>query len=187
MATLRTDYINDILAAAMDGKRQYRMIQNANGTVSFEDVTVYDQNGDTFSAGDVNGIDAQVNANTENIATNTSNIATNTANIATNTANIATNTANIKSLSDRIVSLGSINPNSSKNIKMSGRICLYAFENASNTDNTIFFAVKHSDGCVFYYIHQSEYISILNTATVGTFQVTVGGSSWDKLTEIVIE
>ena len=112
MATLRTDYVNDILAAAMDGKRQYRMIQNANGTVSFEDVTVYDQNGDTFSAGDVNGIDAQINTNTGNIATNASNISslgtrmttdernisTNTDNIATNADNIATNTQNISKL-----------------------------------------------------------------------------------------
>ena len=89
MATLRTDYVNDILAAAMDGKRQYQMINNPNGTVSFVDVTQYDQNGDTFSAGDVNGIDTQINENTSNIATNTSDISTNTSNIQTNASNIA--------------------------------------------------------------------------------------------------
>jgi hypothetical protein len=49
MATLRTNYKDDILAAAMDGKRQYQMIQNGNGTVSFVDVTDYTQNGDTFT------------------------------------------------------------------------------------------------------------------------------------------
>ena len=69
MATLRTNYKDDILAAAMDGKRQYQMINNPNGTVSFVDVTDYTQNGDTFSSGDVNAIDAQVNANTTHFDT----------------------------------------------------------------------------------------------------------------------
>ena len=82
MATLRTNYQDDILAAAMDGKRQYQMINNPNDTVSFVDVTDYTQNGDTFSAGDVNGIDTQVNANTQNIATNAGNIIINANNIA---------------------------------------------------------------------------------------------------------
>lgn len=81
MATLRTDYVNDILAPSMDNKRQYRMIQNANGTVSFEDVTDYDQNGDIFSAGDVNGIDAQINENTGNITNNSNAIIANTTRI----------------------------------------------------------------------------------------------------------
>lgn len=102
MATLRTNYKDDILAAAMDGKRQYQMINNPNGTVSFVDVTDYTQNGDIFSAGDVNGIDTQVNANTQNIATNTQNIATNARNIATNTSNIETNRQNISTNSQAI-------------------------------------------------------------------------------------
>ena len=74
---MRTDYVNDILAAAMDGKRQYQMINNPNGTVSFVDVTQYDQNGDILSAGDINGIDTQINVNTANIATNAENITKN--------------------------------------------------------------------------------------------------------------
>ena len=116
MATLRTNYKDDILAAAMDGKRQYQMIQNGNGTVSFVDVTDYTQNGDTFTSGDVNGIDAQVNTNTTNIATNAGNISTNAENIASNTQNISnlssrlstdegkisTNTTNIANLSDML-------------------------------------------------------------------------------------
>lgn len=58
---LREDYKNDILASGMDNKRQYRMIQNANNTISLEDVTDYDQNGDTFSAGDINQTNNHVN------------------------------------------------------------------------------------------------------------------------------
>ena len=64
MSTIRTNYKDDILAAAMDGKRQYQMINNPNGTVSFNDVTEYTQNGDVFSAGDINSTNAKINENT---------------------------------------------------------------------------------------------------------------------------
>lgn len=55
-----------------------------------------------ITASNLNNIENQVDANTDDIAdlqtdvaTNTSNISTNTANIATNTTNIATNTSNL--------------------------------------------------------------------------------------------
>lgn len=41
---------DDILASSMNGKRQYNMIYNSNGTISLEDVTKYSQVGNDFSA-----------------------------------------------------------------------------------------------------------------------------------------
>lgn len=119
MATLRTNYKDDILAAAMDGKRQYQMINNPNGTVSFIDVTEYTQRGDTFSSGDINNTNELVNENhthirsqaTElsnhesRISTNEGNIATNTSNIETNRQNISINSQAISRNSGRIASL----------------------------------------------------------------------------------
>lgn len=47
---LKTDYKDDGFA----GNRKYRMITNADGTMSFEDVTPYDPVGDSFGAKDIN-------------------------------------------------------------------------------------------------------------------------------------
>lgn len=52
--TLNTDYQNDVLSSAMNGKRKYKMITNSDGTVSFEDVTTYTQTGSDWAAGDIN-------------------------------------------------------------------------------------------------------------------------------------
>ena len=41
MADLRTDYKDDVLNINTNERRKYRMIPNADGTVSFEDVTDY--------------------------------------------------------------------------------------------------------------------------------------------------
>ena len=68
---LKVDYKNDILASSMDGKRQYTMIENQNGTVSFEDVTEYDQEGDTLSAGDFNTTNAEINGLTKVVISST--------------------------------------------------------------------------------------------------------------------
>ena len=59
--TLSTDYKDDVLASAMDGKRRYNMIQNSDGTVSFEDVTDYTQVGSTFGAAQINATNEAVN------------------------------------------------------------------------------------------------------------------------------
>lgn len=61
MADLRTDYKDDILDTSVNTQRKYRMVTNDDGTVSFVDVTVYTQNGDTFGASEVNKIHAAVN------------------------------------------------------------------------------------------------------------------------------
>lgn len=64
---LKTDYKDDILAS---GKREYEMTNNANGTVSLEDVSVYAQTGDNFGGSDINATNTAVNA----LIDNTSNI-----------------------------------------------------------------------------------------------------------------
>lgn len=59
---LPTDFKDDILAESMSGKRRYRIIQNADGTVSLDDVTDYEQVGSTFGAKQVNDISSAVNS-----------------------------------------------------------------------------------------------------------------------------
>lgn len=54
MATLKTNYKDDILDTSVNTQRKYRMVNNADGTISLEDVTVYTQNGDSFGAADIN-------------------------------------------------------------------------------------------------------------------------------------
>ena len=54
METLKTNYKDDILDASANTQRKYRMVNNADGTISLEDVTVYTQNGDSFGAADIN-------------------------------------------------------------------------------------------------------------------------------------
>ena len=62
MADLKTNYKDDVLDTSKNEKRKYRMIQNEDGTVSFEDVTEYTQIGDTFGAADMNKTNEEVNA-----------------------------------------------------------------------------------------------------------------------------
>lgn len=57
--SLKTDYKDDILAYG--NLRKYQMIQNNDGTVSFQDVTQYEQTGDVFGAGDINRTNQAVN------------------------------------------------------------------------------------------------------------------------------
>lgn len=49
-----TYYQNDVLNSSMNGRRRYNMINNPDGTVSFEDVTDYTQVGSDWTAGDIN-------------------------------------------------------------------------------------------------------------------------------------
>ena len=62
MSDLRTDFKDDVLNVTTNEKRKYRMINNADGTISFEDVTDYVQQGDTFGATEVNQIIEKVNS-----------------------------------------------------------------------------------------------------------------------------
>lgn len=57
--SLRTDYKND----KFSGQRKYREIINLDGTISLEDVTDYVEDGDVFSADDINIINATINEN----------------------------------------------------------------------------------------------------------------------------
>ena len=70
MADLKTNYVDDVLDTSVNEKRKYRMIQNADGTVSFDDVTTYTQNGDSFGAKDVNDTNTAVNEINNNLTAN---------------------------------------------------------------------------------------------------------------------
>lgn len=63
MATLPTNYVDEVLDESMDGKRHYNMTTDSHGTY-FTDVTEYDQRGSTFGAAQINEITTQVNSNT---------------------------------------------------------------------------------------------------------------------------
>lgn len=60
MADLRTDYEDDVLDTEVNELRKYQMIQNEDGTVSFEDVTEYAQVGDSFGSEILNQIVAKI-------------------------------------------------------------------------------------------------------------------------------
>ena len=59
--TLPTNYRDDILNPSAEGKRKYVMSYNQDGTVSFEDVTPYEQVGSDYGAGDINTTNEAVN------------------------------------------------------------------------------------------------------------------------------
>ena len=54
---LKTNYQNDVFS----GKRKYNLINNSDGTVSLDDVTVYNKVGDIFNADDINATNKVVN------------------------------------------------------------------------------------------------------------------------------
>ena len=56
-----TNFQDDELAEEMQGRRRYRQILNADGTVSFEDETDYDTEGSTFGASRVNEMAQNIN------------------------------------------------------------------------------------------------------------------------------
>lgn len=68
MADLKTDYKDDVLDTTQNTKRKYQMIDNGDGTVSFEDVTEYLQQGDSFGANDINDTNEEVNTINDNLA-----------------------------------------------------------------------------------------------------------------------
>lgn len=65
MADLPTNLKDDILDSSVNTRRKYRMIENEDGTVEFEDVTEYSQVGDEYGAGLINETNKQVNAKVE--------------------------------------------------------------------------------------------------------------------------
>ena len=58
---LPVDFQDDILTEDMDGRRKYQMITNADGTVSFVDVTEYTQVGSNFGQAQINATNEAVN------------------------------------------------------------------------------------------------------------------------------
>lgn len=60
-ATLPVNYVDDALNSAMEGKRRYKVINNADGTISLEDVTTYDQVGNNIGAIQINTICKTIN------------------------------------------------------------------------------------------------------------------------------
>lgn len=78
MADLKTNYKDDVLNTSKNTKRKYQMTTNADGTVSFTDVTDYSQEGDSFGAADINGITSNVNNLNNSILDSMSAINSNT-------------------------------------------------------------------------------------------------------------
>lgn len=62
MSILKQDYVDDVLNAEVNTRRKYNMIDNGDGTVSFEDVTDYSTNGDSFGGRDINDTNGIVNS-----------------------------------------------------------------------------------------------------------------------------
>lgn len=62
--SLRTDYKDDKFA----GKRIYKMETLEGGLVTLDDQTQYQEEGDIFSAADINATNTAVNANTEGLS-----------------------------------------------------------------------------------------------------------------------
>lgn len=71
---LKTNFTDDILAESMNGKRQYNVTENSNGTKSLEDVTDYQSVGSTFSAKNMNETNAAVNQAYDDIRKLTENM-----------------------------------------------------------------------------------------------------------------
>lgn len=63
MESLKTDYLDDILAESMGGKRKFRITRSDGSTeeVILEDMSEYDQKGSSFGAGDINKTNQAVN------------------------------------------------------------------------------------------------------------------------------
>ena len=78
--TLPTNFQDDVLNE-VNPKRKYKMIMNDDATVSFEDVTEYDQVGSNFGAAQVNETNTAVNESADK-----SDIIDSTADVLANTA-----------------------------------------------------------------------------------------------------
>ena len=61
MANLPTNYHDDVLDTSVNTKRKFTMIDNGDGTYSFDDETVYTTVGSTYGASDINATNSKVN------------------------------------------------------------------------------------------------------------------------------
>ena len=71
---LPTNFTDDVLNTDVNTKRKYRMINNGDGTVSFEDVTNYTTEGSNLGSGEVNRICAAINGKVKKNGVNVENI-----------------------------------------------------------------------------------------------------------------
>lgn len=58
---LKTDYVDDVLNTDVNTNRKFRMINNGDGTVSFEDVTEYLVEGDGYGKNQINEQNEAIN------------------------------------------------------------------------------------------------------------------------------
>lgn len=58
---LKTDYVDDVLNTNVNTNRKFRMINNGDGTVSFEDVTEYLVEGDGYGKNQINEQNEAIN------------------------------------------------------------------------------------------------------------------------------
>lgn len=65
--SLPTNYKDQVLDTTQNVKRKYTMINNGDGTYSFDDETVYSEQGSSFGAGDINATNEEVNTLNENL------------------------------------------------------------------------------------------------------------------------
>ena len=65
--TLKTNY-KDYQFQEGETLRKYQQISNDDGTISLRDVTSYQQEGDRFSASDINSTNAKVNELSQNVS-----------------------------------------------------------------------------------------------------------------------
>lgn len=66
--SLKTDYKNYVPSEDMGGRRRYTKIDNSDGTVSFQDATTYEVEGNKFGADDINKTNEAVNTIDENVS-----------------------------------------------------------------------------------------------------------------------
>ena len=65
--TLKTNY-KDYQFQEGETLRKYQQISNNDGTISLRDVTSYQQEGDRFSASDINSTNTKVNELSQNVS-----------------------------------------------------------------------------------------------------------------------
>ena len=124
MADLKTDYKDDVLDTTQNTKRKYQMIDNGDGTVSFEDVTEYLQQGDSFGADDINDTNEEVNIINDKLTDEQSAIQAINDNLNDKKYFIDTSTiiSNIQSDTDWVNATRTITYNATQNCSINGQI-----------------------------------------------------------------
>ena len=150
----KTDFKNDKLLVAENTKRKYRVIDNGDETVSFEDVTVYEQKGDPFGADEVNAIHGALNESFQSVSNGKTLMASaitdkgvptdataTFAQMATNIKNIQTNPIITKVYDDSVVANGATSATTtalSYNVQSSGQYIICASSDGSAQDSYYF-------------------------------------------------